>query len=122
MQVDALGKWGNMMLDSMEGNCVFTQEQIKRRMDTLQEKLQNLEQTMGELQNKIDRSAETAEEIRQEHRKLLSWSELYEGASMEEKKVIASNLIKAVFLSENYGISIELNIAEEQYREGLVLG
>ena len=106
----------------MEGNCVFTQEQIKRRMDTLQEKLQNLEQTMGELQNKIDRSAETAEEIRQEHRKLLSWSELYEDASMEEKKVIASNLIKAVFLSENYGISIELNIAEEQYREGLVLG
>ena len=77
---------------------------------------------MGELQNKIDRSAETAEEIRQEHRKLLSWSELYEDASMEEKKVIASNLIKAVFLSENYGISIELNIAEEQYREGLVLG
>ena len=66
--------------------------------------------------------AETAEEIRQEHRKLLSWSELYEDASMEEKKVIASNLIKAVFLSENYGISIELNIAEEQYREGLVLG
>lgn len=117
-----LGKWENMMLDSMEGNCVFTQEQIKRRMDTLQEKLQNLEQTMGELQTKIDHSAETAEEIRQEHRKLLSWSELYEGASMEEKKVIASNLIKAVFLSENYGISIELNIAEEQYREGLVLG
>ena len=58
VQVDALGKWENMMLDSMEGNCVFTQEQIKRRMDTLREKLQNLEQTMGELQNKIDHSAE----------------------------------------------------------------
>lgn len=116
-----LGKWEALMLDSIEGKCVFTSEQIKRRMDGLQEKMSDLNETVGQLERKIEESAKIAEEIRSEHRKLLSWADLYQDASMPERKMVASNLIKAVFLSENYGISIELNISEEQYRKGLIL-
>ena len=32
--VRKLLKWEDLMLDLIEGNCVFTSEQVKRRMDT----------------------------------------------------------------------------------------
>lgn len=37
-------KWENLMLDSLEGTCVFTPEQVKRHMDTVQETINDLTQ------------------------------------------------------------------------------
>ena len=44
--VRELAKWENLMLDSIEGTCVFTPEQIKRRMDTVQETVAQLAEQM----------------------------------------------------------------------------
>lgn len=54
-----------------------------------------------------------------QHKQLLSWAELFDSASIDEKKVIASQLIKAVTLSRNYGIQIEFNISEAQFLNGM---
>lgn len=60
--------------------------------------------------------------IMAQHQQLLSWAELFDSASIDEKKVIASQLIKAVTLTRNYGIQIEFSISEAQFLNGMEMG
>ena len=114
-----LSKWEDMMLDSMEGNCVFTSEQIKKRMDTVQERIVRLIQDIESIQSSYGEAKSIAEEIAMQHQNLLSWAQIFDAASIPEKKVIASQIIKAVTLTRNYGIQIEFRISEAQFLNGM---
>lgn len=114
-----LSKWEDLMLDSIEGTCVFTPEQIKKRMDAVQTTLDGLTQQITILQEQANASAELANEFREQHKKLLSWAEMFDSASPQEKKMVASYLIKAVTLTRDYGIKVEFNISEAQYLGGM---
>lgn len=117
--VKELTKWEDLMLDSIEGSCVFTPEQIKRRMDTVQLTINDLTGQITTLQEQADRSAEFTNEIQTQHQRLLSWAEMFDSASPQEKKMIASYMIKAVTLTRDYGIQVEFNISEAQYLNGM---
>lgn len=117
-----LSKWEDMMLDSMEGNCVFTSEQIKKRMDTVQERIVRLIQDIESIQSSYGEAKSIAEEIAMQHQNLLSWAQIFDAASIPEKKVIASQIIKAVTLTRNYGIQIEFRISEAQFLNGMEMG
>ena len=103
------------MLDSIEGNCVFTPEQIKRRMNAVQTTLDGLTQQITDLQEQAAASEALANELQEQHKRLLSWAEMFDSASPQEKKMVAFYLIKAVTLTRNYGIQVEFNISEAQY-------
>lgn len=117
-----LSKWEGLMLDSLEGNCVFTPDQIKRRMDAVQQSLASLSQEIETLQSRAEESKAIAEEILAQHKRLLTWAEMYEETSPEERRMVAAYVIKAVTLTRNYGIEIEFNISEAQYLGGMEMG
>ena len=120
--VRELNKWENLMLDSIEGTCVFSPEQIKRRMDTVQETVAQLAEQIDVLQEQTAESEIMAKEIRESHQRLLSWADMFDIVSIEEKKMVASYLIKAVTLTRDYGIQIEFNVSEAQYLGGMEMG
>ena len=103
----------------VEGNCVFTSEQIKKRMDTVQERIVRLIQDIESIQSSYGEAKSIAEEIAMQHQNLLSWAQIFDAASIPEKKVIASQIIKAVTLTRNYGIQIEFRISEAQFLNGM---
>lgn len=107
---------------SIEGTCVFTPNQIKKRMDGVQETVNKLTKEIERLQADMEDSEMLSSEIMTQHRQLLSWAEVFNSASIGGKKVIASRPIKAVTLSRNYGIQIELNISEAQFLNGMEMG
>lgn len=79
---------GEPMLDSIEGTCVFTPEQVKSvYMDVVQQSVNDLSAKIQDLQNK---ATETAELTEGDQRRNISGSspgrEVYDGASLEEKK------------------------------------
>ena len=117
-----LSKWEGLMLDSIEGTCVFTPEQIKKRMDTVQTTLDGLTQQISDLQEQATASAALANELQEQHKRLLSWADMFDSASPQEKKMVASYIIKAVTLTRNYGIQVEFNISEAQYLGGMEMG
>lgn len=110
------------MLASLEGTCVFTPEQVKKRMDAAQGRLNTLTDELRTLQAKAADTERTVQEILQQHRRLLSWAELFSDASPDEKKMVAANLIRAVRLSRDYDIEVEFRISEAQYLSGLEMG
>jgi len=117
-----LAKWESLMLDSIEGTCVFTPEQIKKRMDAVQNALDDLTQQTAVLQEQAAAAAELANELKEQHKRLLSWADMFDTASPQEKKMVASYIIKAVILTRDYGIQVEFNISEAQYLGGMEMG
>lgn len=117
-----LTKWEDLMLDSLEGKCVFTPEQIKSRMESVREKVNGLIENIKILQEQSSEAKAIADDLMAQHEKLLSWAEMFDSASPQEKKMVASYLIKAVTLTRNYGIQVEFNISEAQYLGGMEMG
>lgn len=117
-----LTKWEDLMLDSLEGRCVFTPEQIKSRMESVREKVNGLIEAIKQLQEQSSEAEAIAHDLVNQHKRLLSWAEMFDSASPQEKKMIASYLIKAVTLTRGYGIQVEFNISEAQYLGGLEMG
>ena len=117
-----LAKWGNLMLSSIEGTCVFTPEQIRSRMDVLQKSIAELSERIQALETSAMNAENIVNEIREQHQRILSWAEMYDSAAPEEKKMVASYLIKAVTLSRGYEIQVELQIDEAQYFNGMEMG
>lgn len=116
-----LTKWADLMFASIEGTCVFTPEQVKNRMDMLQATVLELNERIQSLEDAALNAAYIADEIRNQHQKILSWADMYESATPEEKKIVASYLIKAVTLSRGYDLQIEFQINEAQFLQGMKL-
>lgn len=109
------------MLASVEGTCVFTPEQVKKRMDAAQGRLDTLADELRTLQARAADAERTAQKILQQHRRLLFRADLFADAGPDEKKMVAANLIRAVRLSRGYSIEVEFNISEAQYLNGLAM-
>ena len=58
-------------------------------------------------------------EIKNQYSKALNWSEIFDDADIETKKMIVSYLIKKVSVSRGYDADIEVNIDIEQFSIGM---
>lgn len=110
------------MLDSIEGTCAFSPAQVRKRMDTVQETVNDLTNKLDALQSEADSAQSLAEDLKEQHQRLLSWADIFDSASVEEKKMICSYMIKAVTLSRDYKMQVEFNISEAQYLSGMEMG
>ena len=109
------------MLSSLDGTCVFSAEQVKKQMDKLQENINRQSEIIEDLESRTADAKWAAEQIISQHKKMLTWAELFRDASLDEKKMIVSSLVKAVTISRDYGITIEFAIDEAQYLNGMSL-
>lgn len=115
------GRWEELMLDSLDGKCPFTPEQVKSRLDSVKEAMTSLSVNIESLEARLADSDRLTQELKEQHQQLLSWADMFDTASPAERKLIASHLIKAVTLTRGYGIQIDFNISEAQYLNGMEL-
>ena len=109
----------SLMLDAMDGACVFTPEQLKRRLDRLEESIQQNRNTAESLKRELeDVDAKTAL-LQQEHKQLSCWADLYDKATTAEKKMICGHMIRRVEISRGYGLQVEFTISEAQCLWGM---
>lgn len=114
-----LRRWEDLMLDSLDGKCPFTPDQIRKRMDTCEASIREQTEKVHSLEMELTETSAVAAELREQHRWLLSWAELFDAASIEEKKMIASKMIQAVTISRDYQLRVDFSISEAQYLNGM---
>ena len=59
---------------------------------------------------------ESAENLRKEYDRLLTWADLYDKSSFEAKKMIAAQFIKAVRVGRDYNFEIDFNVSFEEFQ------
>ena len=58
----------------------------------------------------------SAENLRQEYDRLLTWTDLFDTCSFEAKKMIVAQFVKAVRVSRDYNIEIDFNVSFEEFQ------
>ena len=87
-------------------------EESKQRMIDAGERVSRLQAELAEEAHKEDG-------IRKDYHRLLKWSELFDSSDIAVKKMVASNIIKRIYVYSDYQLRIEFNINLEQFELGL---
>ncbi len=93
------------VLNELINNCIAELEALEREIEKYQKELNSADTVKRDAERKYDN--------------LLSWAGLYKKGSMASKKMIVSQLIKAVRVRRDYELEIDFNIAYEQYCSGI---
>lgn len=88
-------------------------------MDAVRENMNDLKDRIDEIEEQMSDASSMLKDIQEHHNRLLKWADMFETASLDEKRVVASYIIKAVTLSRDYNIKVEFNITEAQYLSGM---
>lgn len=98
------------MVDVLEGKNPFTAEDLKERMDEAKAMAEEFAQQM-EAQKTLLRETQLRQETVAEHfQQLKGYAQVYQNATMEEKRRIVSALIERVTISRGYDIHIQFRV------------
>ena len=64
----------------------------------------------------MERQLESAAQEQAEFEKLESWADLYDNCTFEAKKMIVSQLIKAVYVYRDYRLEVEFRVSFDDFR------
>lgn len=103
----------------IRGESSFSSDLLNSLIAEVQEKSNESEKTIAILQNELEDSKRMLSEIKSQYSKALNWSEIFDDADIEAKKMIVSYLIKKVSVSRGYDVNIEFNIDFEQFSIGM---
>ena len=82
-------------------------------------RVQSLKERCDEAQREVESSENLIKDLNTQYDEIISWSSLYDSASIEAKKMIVNSMIKRVDVYRNYDLNIELNMNIRQFFLGM---
>ena len=64
----------------------------------------------------VRETVSSAEQVQKEYTQLMNWAELYDNCSLEAKKMIVAQFVKAVRVKRGYELDIEFNVSFEEFQ------
>lgn len=102
-------------LKVIRGTSKFSQELLSSLLDEATEKAQEAQAQLETFQKEYHSLLESSSGLEQEYHQILSWADLYDHCPIAKKKMIVSQLIKAVYVRRDYEITVEFNISLDDF-------
>ena len=106
---------GKIEFDYKDDDCCTTEGEVVILLERLAELEQRIPTTLQELNNE----KEMLENIDYLYDEFISWSEEFNLATKERKKMIICKLFKSIKIGEGYNVEITLNLDYEQFLNGI---
>lgn len=97
------------------GDSLYTPEDLKTAINSIKSKIAKSKEQLEKLNNEISQKKEIVETDLPAYRRFKSWSEEFDTACMEQKKMIACQLFDRIELGKGYQITIHLNVTYKQF-------
>lgn len=110
------------VVKSITGESAFSTTLLNDLIAEAEAKVREVSTAYELAQADFDDSSCLIESIQNKYNSLIEWSRIYDGATMEAKKMIISYLITRVEVSSGYKIHIDFAIDFEQFNIGLDKG
>lgn len=101
------------------GEGAFTADQLSEAINATQSKLSNQISEQEKLKCELDNKKEAMGKLDYYYEQFLDWANEFKNASLEQRKMIASQLIRRVKVSKGYNVNIEFDMNYQQFCEGL---
>ena len=103
-------------LKVIQGNSRFSADLLNSLMDETAAQLKELESQMQATELEVRETVSSAEQVQKEYTQLMNWAELYDNCSLEAKKMIVAQFVKAVRVKRGYELDIEFNVSFEEFQ------
>ncbi len=116
---DELNTLKREVVNAIRGESSFSTEMLSSLISEAGARCAELQDQYEAARAAYEEGKEVLEDLNDQFNQIVSWSEMYDSANQETKKMIASYLIKRVDVYRNYKLHIEFNIDFEQFCSGL---
>lgn len=106
------------VLKSLNGESSFSADILSELLSGSKAAMEAAEREIDRCQRELAGDREANRDSRKNYETILTWVDLYNNASKASKRMIISQLIKAVRVKRDYELEIDFNIAYEQYCTG----
>lgn len=107
------------VIKAIQGESKFSADILNELLTASKTAMEQAERDIVQHQKALDDGSQLYQEVQQNVQRLLTWADLYRNSSMSSKRMIISQLIKAVRVKRDYEIEIDFNIAYDQYCMGI---
>jgi len=101
---------------AIQGTSNWSGEILNELIAETKAAIEKLEEEMAEAQAELDNCKGMADNIRAEYNRILTWADMYEGSSIEARKMILRQIIKKVYIGRHYEVRLELSISFAEYQ------
>ena len=102
------------------GESTFDINTLNESLKMQKEKLADLEQKIPITLQELNNEKEMLENIDNLYDEFVSWSEEFNLATKERKKMIICKLFKSIKIGKGYNVEITLNLDYEQFLNGII--
>ncbi|HHT16522.1 MAG TPA: recombinase family protein, partial [Papillibacter sp.] len=106
------------VIKALQGKSKFNADVLNELLTASKEAMEAAEAEIQQCKQELANDSQTYKEAQKNLKELLTWADLYKSSSMASKRMIMSQLIKAVRVRRDYELEIDFNIAYEQYCKG----
>lgn len=103
----------------LEGKSDFTSETLSGLIAECEKDLSERKAAVAAAEEDIQRGEETRKRMSERYDELILWSELYDGATIEQKKMIVNSMIARIDVFSGYELKVEFAFDIRQFFEGL---
>lgn len=107
------------MLAVINGECNLPEDTLSEMVEESKQKIQTASERISALNAELPEYIRRETEIRKECQDICKWSELFDSSDMAVKKMVASYLIKRIYVYSDYQLRVEFNIDFDQFELGL---
>ena len=107
------------VVKSVQGGSAFSQMMLAGLVEDSEARIKSLKERCDEAQREVEASENLIKDLNTQYDEIISWSSLYDSASIEAKKMIINSMIKRIDVYRNYDLNIELNMNIRQFFLGM---
>lgn len=104
---------------ALVGESAFMAEQLSEAINTTQNKVNEKVLEQEKLKSELDNKQDAMAKLDYHYNIFLNWADEFQNASLEERKMIACQLIRKVKVSKGYNVNIEFDMNYQQFCEWL---
>ena len=111
-------KLNEEIANTLIGESFYSPEQLSAAMTTVQQRINAINQQLEKLGNEMEQKKASMEKVRPMYEMFKGWAEEFRMATIEQKKMIISQVTSRIEIGKGYKINITLNMEYEQFCEG----
>ena len=107
------------IIKAVQGESAFPMDVLSELVNNARTRMLDANAQLTELNEEVEKSNQRIEAIKADYRRIMEWSEMFDGSDMDVKKMIAGYIIKRVDVYSDYRLHIEFNMSFAQFELGL---
>lgn len=107
------------MVKAIQGDSAFSPQMLAGLIDEAEAKVAEQKEICDAAEQAVRGTELLQKNLSARYNEMISWAELYDGASIASKKMIVNSLIRRINVFKDYQLEIEFNFDLRQFFIGL---